>query len=426
MNRQSPEIPEVTAARNLTAEFSSLLEHAPSFQQLDSNRRAAIIRDLGAIRQALGGATVQSLSATDPYALTLETPADFARRRFQRGGEMQNGAAPEQPATEPKAPPGPRMAATETLAGRAGALSDEIDFPAFVAGLIHNTFDAIVDATIRQMEAFADLVSAVAKDVDQFTRENVTTNQTLDWLVQQYPADLDLEIPSNPQSGSPRLRAKHLPGGEDSDEEFSPKWLADYGLAGQPLTPQLMEEQLIPLARRRVGESRLQMLATMVLLGMNRIVVRDGTIAARLRFRAVAKDKANVDYAVSQDPGGVSSASTSWGSRGSGAYTNHSTMISTVGVNVQAESDLKAELFGEVKINFVSETLPLERFADQARMMLLQRNARYAQPALPVNPVSVPAQTPAVATPTAPAIAPVAPPAAVPITPPPAPAAERK
>src|SRR5262249_60021328 len=123
--------------------------------------------------------------------------------------------------------------ATEALAARAGALSDEIDFPAFVAGVVHGTFDAIVDSAIRQMEAFADLVSAVAKDVDQFTRENVTLNQARDWLVQQYPADLTLELPATPDAGRPQGRAKKTPGEE---EPPSPAWLAEYGLEGQALT----------------------------------------------------------------------------------------------------------------------------------------------------------------------------------------------
>ena len=51
-------------------------------------------------------------------------------------------------------------------------------------------------------------------------------------------------------------------------------------------------------------------------------------------------------------------------------------MISTVGVNAQTDQSLKAELFGEVKINFASETLPLDRFADEAVVALLQRHAR--------------------------------------------------
>jgi hypothetical protein len=154
-----------------------------------------------------------------------------------------------------------------------------------------------------------------------------------------------------------------------------------------------------------LGRSRQQMLATMVMLGMNRIVVKDGTISARLRFRADAADHAKVDYAVSDDPGG---GDTSWGSRGSLNYPGASTKVSTVGVTAQSDSNLKAELFGEVKINFASETLPLDKFADDARRTLLERHSRPvipgpAAPAVvtaPPPPASPPAPTPAAPMPT--------------------------
>jgi hypothetical protein len=57
-------------------------------------------------------------------------------------------------------------------------------------------------------------------------------------------------------------------------------------------------------------------------------------------------------------------------------------------VNAQQETVLDASLYGEVRINFASETLPLERFADSARMTLLQRNARAvaAQPVASGSP----------------------------------------
>jgi hypothetical protein len=396
----SPESREVTAARTLATQLATTLGKAPSFQQLNPKTQSAILRDLSTIQTALGPA---SSSSADPYAFTLETPEDFARRRAQARRGIQEPAPADQPSAAPTngATPAPRAAATETLARRAGALSDEIDFPGFVAGLIHGTFDAIVDASIRQMEAFADLVSAVAKDTEQFTRDNISANQARDWLAERYPKDLVLDL-----SGGPRLLPRQS--ASDSDEEPpSPDWLADFGLDDEPLTAELIEEQLIPAARRHVGEDRLQMLATMVLLGMNRVIVRDGSISARVRFRAVARDKAAVDYAVAQDPGG-----SAWGQRGNATYAQHSTMISTVGVNVQAETELKAELFGEVKINFASETLPLERFADQARVTLLQRNAR------PPGSAAASSATP----PPEPAPASSAPPAAspAPATPPPA------
>src|SRR6185369_8010640 len=67
---------------------------------------------------------------------------------------------PQQEDPLPAESAAPRLAATETIGRRAGALSDELDFPEFVASLVHGTFDAIVDSSIRQMESFADLVSA--------------------------------------------------------------------------------------------------------------------------------------------------------------------------------------------------------------------------------------------------------------------------
>jgi hypothetical protein len=337
----------------------------------------------------------------DPYALALDTPEDLARLRAGARGRVAGlggGSSPEASAPAGPAQPGPRTAATDQLAARTGALVDEVDFPTFVAGLVHGTFNAVVDASIRQMEAYADLVSAVAKDAEQFTQDNVTANQARDWLAQRHPNDLALALPSGPGGGEPRLRRRQP---QAQDGETPPEWLADYGLEGEELTDELIEESLVPAARRAVGEQRLQTLATMVLMGMSRINVKDGTVAARVRFRAAARDKAAVDYAISQDPGGGQS----WGSRGSASYAPPATMVSTVGVNVQADTELKAELFGEVRINFVSETLPLDRFVGPAELALLQRHARPGAAGAPPAAAAGGGEVPA------PATAPVAPPA---------------
>jgi hypothetical protein len=163
-------------------------------------------------------------------------------------------------------------------------------------------------------------------------------------------------------------------------------------LGGQELTEELVEEELIPAARRQVGEQRLQLLATMVLLGMNRIIVQDGSISAKVRFRATARDRARVDYAQSFDP-------TTWGNRGTAPGSQATMMVSTVGANVQADTDLRAELFGEVKINFASETLPLDRFADAAQVLLLQRNARTPATTGGPSPQAIPPTAPPSAAP---------------------------
>jgi hypothetical protein len=346
----------VGAAGEVAAISLEGLKRSPAFRQLPIATQASILRDLGTIRRTFAAAAGKA-----PVAESL------VGWRPPIGGPLPSDPNPGTPA--PQEPTRPRPGATETIAARAGALSDEIDFPAFVAGLVHGTFDAMVDSSIRQMETYADLVSTVARGLDEFTGDNVSRGQVIDYLSEKHPKDLVREVPLD-GSGEPRLLVRQGPGEEDGEEERSPSWLADYDLAEQPLTEELIEQELIPAARQRVGEHRLKSLATMVLLGLNRIVVKDGAISARVRFRAAARDTAKVGYASGQEPG-----SPGWGERGSTAYAPPSTMVSTVGVNVQADSDLKVELFGEVKINFASETMPLERFADAAQIRLLESHA---------------------------------------------------
>jgi hypothetical protein len=128
----------------------------------------------------------------------------------------------------------------------------------------------------------------------------------------------------------------------------------------------------------------------MVLLGMNRVVVRDGSISAKVMFRAAADDVAQVGYAANADPQGTGA----WGERGSLSYAGASTKVSTLSVNAQSDTSISAQLYGEVKLNFASETLPLEKLADAAKVALVQRNAPVARPATPA-PAPAAAPTPA-------------------------------
>lgn len=298
-------------------------------------------------------------------AQTLVTPPGL------RGAPGQQ-AAPA-PANGSAAPaPAPKPPSTETLARRTGDLVSEVDFPGFVAQLVNGTFDAIVDASIRQMESYSSLVAAVAKTVDQFTAENVSPNQARDWLAARYPAEVGVALPTDGQA--PQL-VPRAPG-------LTPAWLADYGAEGEELSTELLEQRVLPQVRTHVGAERQQLLATMVLLGMNRVAVRDGSITAKVMFRAGAADVAKVGYAAGSDPQSVAE----WGSRGAMTYGGATTMVSTVAVNAQSETNLRADLFGEVKLNFVSETLPLDRLADAAKVALVQRHAPLGRAGTAVAP----------------------------------------
>ncbi|WP_242113302.1 hypothetical protein, partial [Luteimonas aquatica] len=296
-----------------------------------------------------------------------------APARAMAEGDAAAGASPPVANSKPQA--------TETIARRAGAMVNEIDFPGFVAQLVNGTFDAIVDASIRQMESYSSMVSAVAKTVEQFTEENVTPNQARDWLASRYPGDIQLLLPDGAERTEPQLAPRR--------EGLQPAWLADFGVGeGEELTAEMLEQTVLPQVRMKVGGERQQLLATMVMLGMNRVVVRDGCISSKVMFRAAANDAAKVGYATGSDPQQVNN----WGERGALSYAGQgSTMVSTVQVNAQNESNVRADLFGEVKLNFVSETLPLERLADAAKIALVQRQApamRAAAPALPAAPAA--------------------------------------
>ena len=55
--------------------------------------------------------------------------------------------------------------------GTIASLLGEVDFPAFVAELVKGVFDAIVDATVQQTEAYAELLKQVSETVDEFLQE---------------------------------------------------------------------------------------------------------------------------------------------------------------------------------------------------------------------------------------------------------------
>jgi len=79
------------------------------------------------------------------------------------------------------------VAVASAMAEAQGAVVHEVDFPDFVRDLIHGVFDAIVDASIQQMEAYAELVAAVAQSADRFLEENVSDDDARAWLDRTLP-----------------------------------------------------------------------------------------------------------------------------------------------------------------------------------------------------------------------------------------------
>jgi hypothetical protein len=348
----------------LALEATRKLRQSRAFRSLTASEQSALDEDLGRIEQALRPAPARA-QGRDPYAIGQATPNDLQRDMSGQapGGQPapQNGSSAPPPAAP--AQPAPRPRNVDAYGASTREAIEAVNFPGFVAGLVTGTFQAIVDATTQQLREYADLVASISRSVDDFGRDNVTDDQARAHLAARFPADLRHEAPAPGQKGS----AKLVPTAQAKEE--SPAWLEQFGLTGETLTPELTEGALLQAGRQRVAEDRLQTLATMVLMGINRVVINDGEIKAKLQFHASARDKTDAEVVMASASQGIAGRSIG------GAAP--AMMVSTVKANAQADASIKTNLTGEVKISFRSETFPLERFADSAAIQLISRHARW-------------------------------------------------
>jgi len=283
-------------------------------------------------------------------------------------------------------------------------LVGSVDFPSFVGGLIQNVFQAIVTASIQQMDAYGRLLKSVAQTVDQFAQDNISVNNARDWLMDKYPDDIGLdESAAEEEGGQPRLTVK-----ADDSEAALAHINAEMGMA-KPVTDLSDPEQetrLVMAARLQMARSRQQLLSSMVLLGINRIVVTDGAINAKVVFDLKASDqatrraRASLYDSQSSMNRNTSAAAVGFGWGGAGTVNeNVQQHITTVGSAVDESSDSKAEvkakLSGEVRVNFKSDYFPMEKLATPGMIAAIQGNSKPVDPNVNPNARPAPAATPA-------------------------------
>lgn len=246
-----------------------------------------------------------------------------------------------------------------------------ISFPTFVSDLIRSTFNAIVQTSIQQMEAFGQMLSNVSKTVDEFMQDNISDNQARDWLQQKYPDHIQV------QDG-------HAVPRDGAEEKPAPNFARDLHLPGDVgLDESSIEEKLVPAARRRLAETRLQMLSTLVLMGVNRIVITGGKIRATMGFHIDTTDRAHEEHATDFDTR-VAAA----GSFGFGPWSVSASMsvayVSSTRASSDSEINTETDLTGEVELHFKSDYFPVERFANRQTLGSIQGNTAVPEANTPV------------------------------------------
>lgn len=280
-----------------------------------------------------------------------------------------------------------------------GRLVQTVDFPQFVGGLIRNVFEAIVDTSIEQMRAYGELLANVSKSVDDFARDNITENNARDWLTESFPDQLGLNMSSfgsgfaeddEAVEPAPKLEAT----GEDPDSDLN-TISAELGVDPpvSDLSDEEEEQRLVLAARLAIARSRQQLLSSMVMLGINRIVVTDGHINAKVIFDMRARDVAArrarasmFDREAQRTKAGVRASYSSWFSpvkvsSYAETETEHvATVSSAVDEQSESRAEVKARLSGEVRVNFKSDFMPMEQLATPQMIAAIQGNAEPTEP----------------------------------------------
>ncbi|MBR0692731.1 hypothetical protein [Bradyrhizobium lablabi] len=341
---------------------------------------------------------------------------------------------------------------------QAKAFIEGVNFPEFVSGLIQGVFHSIVQSSIEQMEAYAKLVADVSKSLNQFRDDNTTDNQGRDHLVDQFPDLFELSMAGGDDAfgdfggddnapPQPKVTLRDGIDEKSAIDRLNRSLPLDRPLTG--LDDELVEALLVPAARTQIATGRQQLLATMVMLGINRIVVTDGKISAKVVFDFKASDSRKYarsatrfdhekdasgnlqmtstysgDYEGKSEGGSYSKSSDSeerrdgsYYSKGNYRYSQQPVlnMMSTSKLMDDSQLSAKAQLVGAVEVNFKSDFLPLEKMANPENIAAIQMNAQPGmvktmagrpQTATPASAAPAPAATapaPATATPATPA-----------------------
>lgn len=365
------------------AQVRGLLERSEAFSAMPADERKRIA----------GGLVDVVAFLADPAAGQPELADAVASPNVSQNGASAGGLSVAEGLAEPAKTgaqkTADRLAAKQDLVGKdfkaagteAGTkafreLVDSVDFPKFVSGLIEGVFTSIVDSSIRQMQAYGKLLEGVVKSVDQYASDHISRNQARDYLADRFPDTFTVDVDRE----SPRLRLRS--GLEDEDAAMQQVQTAMGMKEGFDLDDEESEARLTRQAQLEMARMRQQQLATMVLLGINRIVVTDGLINAKVVFDVKASDtatrRARASLYDQQDTAKQSHDGHGWFSSSfDDTQEKHKTVVtSSVDDTSESKASLKANLTGEVRVNFKSETFPLEKMASSVQIQSVNERAQ--------------------------------------------------
>jgi hypothetical protein len=334
----------------------SMLSAQQGFATLDDGTR----RELAGALARIGSA------ALDHAEVAAERPRP-ALARAQGAGSEFSGVA------------------TDRLARTTRDTLNAVSFPRFVNELITGVFKAMNDSNQQQLTAFVELLRNVAQTTEGFADSNVGVSGAREWLAERFPGSFVIEGGDDEGSAADLTGLEPEERRERQAERDAATRLVLRPGAGPPSEGALRSalgvpdgevvpaggdpEALVPFARQAMARGRQQLLATMVQMGMQRIVIESGRLNAAMRFHidasSVAENDKGSQFDMHNTSGGEIGAKFGpWGAEAK--VQNTIGFVTTDRTSTTEEINTSVDLDSGVELIFRTDYVPLDRLATGA------------------------------------------------------------
>ncbi|MFZ2754127.1 MAG: hypothetical protein WAZ48_11850, partial [Lysobacteraceae bacterium] len=312
--------------------------------------------------------------------------AELIAEEGQAEGEIERrtGPRPAPPLATAQSAQPEFGAAADRIAGTTRNVLNAVSFPRFVTDLINGVFKAMLDANAQQMNQYVQLLNAVSASAEGFERAQFGLVQVRQWVADHFPESIEYDSPDPedmPQPGErvdadeqadlqeelSNIKLRLRPGASMPGQE---EIRATLGVPPEESIDASNPEKLVPFARRYLARQRQQQLATMVMMGMQRIVIDSGRINASMRFHIDTRSAASEDRG---SESGIKNRIKAGGGFGVGPWSvnaeveNTISYVSTERSQRTEEINTDLELNSSVELNFHTDYLPLNQMAAQAQ-----------------------------------------------------------
>ena len=357
-------MPATNPTPDVRAAVRALLSTSVDFHTLDGGTKKAIASSMVRIADT---ARTLAAEAEEPAAKFVPTA-----RALSAGSDFSGVAA-------------------SRVADTTRAILNAVSFPRFVTELINGVFKALNDSNQQQLASYIELIQNVSNTLDGFADANIGISGARSWLAERFPGSFvvhgDEDLQPDPgmsteerrelqaeRDASTRLRL--VPGGTMPN---AAALKAALGLGPDEAAPSSGDpESLVPLARTALARNRQQMLSTMVMMGMQRIVIESGRLNASMRFHIDTRSAAATDAGSSFDT--RTNLDVSGGAK-FGPWGMEAKVQSTIGyVSTQRsqtteEMNTDLDLSSNVELIFKTDYVQLDRLAGGPTQERIRVNA---------------------------------------------------